>query len=234
MHELLGLLIKTIIATLLIFALFCAIRTLIPSDHIMTELHPMDEQRMKTGDLLTVAYPRIHGHLVKIFNGSMWTHSGLVAKSGKDIYVWEMCGYCAVTNKDTGEKYPGREHICKVPLKEWLYRNRRQIIARTPYNGPTLDPKKVDSIYHRLQLTVKQDIFVINWIKVLKRWPYENNIPPRKMFCTQLVAYVLQELNVLTKEWDACSFSPHDFVFSKGRYVSDNTYGESRLIHIPK
>ena len=79
--------------------------------------------QFKTGDLLGISYVTIHGKLVKIFTGSMWTHLGMVVINNNKKYVIEIARYNSVIHG-----------VIIKPLDDWLDWNEGRTMAWRPYN----------------------------------------------------------------------------------------------------
>lgn len=172
--------------------------------------------KFKTGDLLGVSYTTVHGKLVKICTGSMWTHLGMVVCIDQQKYVIEIARYNS-TNRG----------VIIKPLEEWLDWNDGRTLAWRQF-----DLKKHKFPEEELRQLIKktkhssENMNVLTWIKTLYRSDHPDNIYSNKdmrnrrndkhsYFCTEYICYLLQEIGVMEKDYSPNSYQPWEFVYGK-------------------
>jgi len=169
------------------------------------------QKQFKTGDLLAVSYASTRGKLVKIFTGSMWTHLGMVYKTKDDsLYVLESA------------HYPDSSGVLKTPFYKWISWNDDRTIAWASLVGTPIMCDDIERIYQKIQKG-KVDLFVFNWLLTTIRLPYISGYRG-KFFCSELIAYLLQELGILEKLYSPSSYSPKELLYGKVNYVSSYHY----------
>lgn len=158
--------------------------------------------RVKTGDLLLVSYRNVSGYVVKIFTQSIWTHVGLVYREGRDIYVLE-CGYY----------HPGLKDIIKNPILQWLQLSESSPMVWIPLEGGEVSNQDLNQQLEK----IGHGIFpkhLYKWLPAVIRVPYRPKTD-RVFFCSELIAYLFQELGIMKKEYRPSSYSPKDFMSRK-------------------
>ncbi len=169
--------------------------------------------QLKTGDLLAISYSSIRGKLVKVFTGSMWTHLGLVYRNRQgEIYVIEAA------------LYPDKEGVLRTPLSEWKSWNMGRIVAYASLIGPPISDEAIEDALSKVS-GCSVDMFVLNWFLTTFRLEYREG-HRGKFFCSELVAYLLQQLGVIEKQYRPTSYSPKDFIFSRIKMSPSYSYQE--------
>jgi hypothetical protein len=145
---------------------------------------------LKSGDLVFVSYKNLLGKVSKLWNGSKWTHVGMIYKEPitEKIYVLEMAEY----NNPNFEK-----GSLKISYDIWLKLNQDYEIDYKPISK-LVDSRRVLSLFekykhkklHRLDYNPK------NYKRIL--FP-EKELPDR-ITCVEFIALLLQELDVLPKQ----------------------------------
>lgn len=164
---------------------------------------------MKTGDVLVIAYDSIYASLVKVFNGSYWSHGSFILREKDRIYVIEIARYTYGEDKC---RYKG---LIKIPLSEWLYYNKGRYVGYCKYK----DDKRRPSTKRVLDLVqkygkVKVNLDTIYWMNTLVSHSYSDEKYERyykdkkKYFCTEFLANLLQELDMISKDYLPCNYSP--------------------------
>lgn len=145
---------------------------------------------LKSGDLVFVSYKNLLGKVSKLWNGSKWTHVGMIYKEPitEKLYVLEMAEY----NNPNFEK-----GALKISYDIWLKLNQDCEIDYKPISK-LVDSRHVLSLFekykhkklHRLDYNPK------NYKRIL--FP-EKELPDR-ITCVEFIALLLQELDVLSKQ----------------------------------
>jgi hypothetical protein len=149
-----------------------------------------DTSNLKSGDLVFVSYKNLLGKVSKLWNGSKWTHVGMIYKEPitEKLYVLEMAEY----NNPNIEK-----GAIKVSYDTWLKLNKDYEITHKPISK-LVDSRKVFSLFqkykhkqlHRLDYNLK------NYRRIL----FPEKELPNKITCVEFIALLLQELEVLSKQ----------------------------------
>lgn len=145
---------------------------------------------LKSGDLVFVSYKNLLGKVSKLWNGSKWTHVGMIYKEPitEKLYVLEMAEY----NNPNIEK-----GAIKVSYDTWLKLNKDCEITHKPISK-LVDSRKVFSLFqkykhkqlHRLDYNPK------NYRRIL----FPEKELPNKITCVEFVAVLLQDLEVLSSQ----------------------------------
>lgn len=195
--ELLYFALKCAVGWILFFIIIICIRLLFIKKPVISTIDYDDLiNNLKTGDLFLVKYDSIHGVLISLTSGSIWSHTAFVYKDK----IIEMSYY---DKENSG--------LCVLNIQDWLNYNKDRIICYKRWLGPALDESKIDDILLKYK-TSKLDMNLLNWLKSLlnQKWeqlPQDKN----KFFCSELIAFLLQELNVIKKEKLPCNYKPCSF-----------------------
>jgi hypothetical protein len=156
-----------------------------------------ETSNLKSGDLVFVSYKNLLGKASKLWNGSKWTHVGMIYKEPitEKLYVIEMAEY----NNPNIEK-----GAIKVSYDVWLKLNKDSEITYKPISK-VVDSRKVLSLFqkykhkqlHRLDYNPK------NYKRIL----FPEKELPNKITCIEFVALLLQELDVLSKQKHSSFYS---------------------------
>lgn len=174
----------------------------------------------KTGDLLFVSYQSMRGKLVKVFTGSKWTHMGMVyipSNSNKQ-YVIEAAYY---DKKNHG--------ILKTPLQEWLSWNSKRVLGWLSKTGPEIPDHKIEKVLNSIS-NADSDMFVVSWLKAVVTRKYQEDTNKKAFYCSELVAYLCQELGIIRKELMPSSYSPKVFIERNIPFINGNGYLEPKIL----
>ncbi len=190
-----------------------------PKDEI--ELNKI-ENELETGDLIAVSYQSIRGNLVKCFTGSSWTHLGMIYKDCNtgEVFVLEVSYY---TNKEQG--------IIKRPLRYWLDWNEDRDIVYIKHIGTPISSNDIDRILTKMP-NVSPDTNVVNWLKTLVKRPYYPRNLNKPYYCSEFIIILLQELNVIEKEYLADGYQPWEAIFGKLKYINGHSYDRPLLLNL--
>lgn len=168
------------------------------------EIHIADSyetSNLKSGDLVFVSYKNLLGKVSKVWNGSKWTHVGMIYKEPitEKLYVLEMAEY----NNPNIEK-----GAIKVSYDVWLKLNKDSEITYKPISK-VVDSRKVLSLFqkykhkklHRLDYNPK------NYKRIL----FPEKELPNKITCVEFIALLLQDLDLLSKQKHISFYTLEDF-----------------------
>lgn len=174
-------------------------------------------QKLRTGDLIGIAYDSMRGNLVKLFTGSAWTHLALILIFRDEPYIVEVAHYGL---NSTG--------LIISPWSEFEKWNYGRIVAHRPYTGKTF-PKKRLLNFLQSQTGIKMDMNVVSWLKSVIRRSY-SRCDKQYYYCSEFIAHTLQELNILQKKVLASSYQPWEFIYGKLDLEEGYSYGDSQLL----
>jgi hypothetical protein len=175
----------------------------------------LDINSLKTGDLIFIS-GQTHGEkMIKWITGSEWSHVALIIKEDDDLsgskmlFVWEA---------DIGRGYKDGPRIVKLSDKLHLIKTLPQYktdqVIGVRRISRHLNPEKVMKSVKKY-LYKKMDYNMSKWAVSNTPLYYifsDNN----KIFCSEAVALVLQDVGVLNKEERAASYSPESFITIDG------------------
>ena len=160
----------------------------------------------KTGDILSISYTHIFGSFITLWSGSTVSHPGIVYKnSDGEIFIFEGAYY--------GEKWKG---IFLIPIKEWLRLNGHHDIFYSKYYGIPIADHEIESVYKTVKGKGLESLR-LNWIRLLKKEPYEKIDRPRYV-CYEMVVHVLQELKIVQKKYLPAAYWPSDICYGRLDY----------------
>ena len=164
-------------------------------------------EQMKNGDLVAVSYSSTRGKLVKVFTGSMWTHIGMIYRPNpNEIYVIESASY------------DDKSGVIKTPWEEWFDWNYRKILAWVPCRSQ-IGCDQIDKIYSKVAGS-EVNLWVVDWLKTMIKQPRNRKTSEGKdrYYCSELIAYLLQELDLLDKKHEPSGYPPKELIFSLKSY----------------
>ena len=198
----------TVIIGLLIVFIFVLIRLQQPLDLPKQSIILSSAmEQMKTGDLVAVSYSSTRGKLVKVFTGSMWTHIGMIYRPDPaKIYVIESASY------------DDKSGVLKTPWEEWFDWNGRRILAWVPCKRE-ITCASLDQIHKKVEGS-EVNLWVVDWLKTMYKQPRKDKTSngSAKYYCSELIAYLLQELDLLEKRYEPGGYSPNELIFSLESY----------------
>jgi Fe-S-cluster formation regulator IscX/YfhJ len=244
------------VAALIIIVII--IRLLLPKDcckHFDRETKRRSDlyNDVRSGDLLGVAYTTIHGKLVKIFTGSMWTHLCLVIELYDDeVEVDPATGNVKLLDetviKENGWKKDKRhptKYIVEVarystiergviikPLNRWMQWNDRRTISWRRYNGTI--PFPVDTLKKYLRRTQhsRENMNVATWLRTMYLANYQRPSRDATYYCTEYISMLLQESSVLRKVYLPGSCQPYEMVYGKMKLEAGCHYAKPYLYEV--
>jgi hypothetical protein len=170
----------------------------------------------KTGDILAIAYKNIHGKLVKVFTGSIWTHIGMIYRPTKymceqsdgklvfgNVYIIEMARY--------GRNERG---LIIKPVKEWISWNQDNMIGYRSYNGEKSFPiEEMEEILLECK-DYNEDLLLTSWLKTMVNRRYYKQ-DKDYYYCSEFIVHMMQQMGVLKKKIMPSSFQPWQLLYSK-------------------
>jgi hypothetical protein len=199
---------------------------------------------LQTGDIVLFSGASSTGSLIKIFDGALFSHVGLVLRVdfSDDVMLWESTTNTAgLVDIHSGSII--RKGVMVIPLTSKIFSGWYNRVAVRRLTG--IDNEKRIEIYKRmLQLR-----------KELQGRPYEKNHLELLMsgvkftdeylsfllnrqedlssiFCSELVAHVYQELGLIGKERYSNQYTPDDFTSHRNFTVNYGTLEKEEYIDI--
>ncbi len=177
---------------------------------------------VSSGDILTVSYNSMRGKAVKVFTGSMWTHTGLVLKVGGEKYVCEVAYY-----------RNGPNGVVLKPLKDWFTWNESRVLGWRPYRGNSFPVKGIlETIEKDVDRGVVPDLNTVNWLKTLvKRKHRDKRYDKReRYFCSEYITHLMQEHGVVRKDYYPSGYKPWELLYGDMPFNEDHEYGSYFMI----
>lgn len=165
------------------------------------------QENLQTGDLVFVRYDNSLGYFMRLWSGSPWTHMGMVFRDvTNQVYIMETANYHATS------KLQERKGLLVLPISEWLQRNRNCQISVKPLKTPKdFDRRNLYRSFVRID-GKKLDTFGINWFRLLGKRSYHSLKSQENVMCYELIVYLLQENEVIEKEYSASSYFPGNII----------------------
>ena len=189
-------------------------------------LYDISDINLETGDVLLVSYNSLHATLVKVFAGSYWSHSAFVYRKHNRTYVIEMANY---TNSK--EQIPTKEEhkgLIMIPFEYWIIYNKKRYIGHLRCKSRKPSETKIQQWFDKMKTIVKgTNMDVLYWMNTLlsRKYKYEDK---EEYFCTELVAKLLQDMNIIAKDYLPCCYSPNTLValrnFEKVKIIKPSLY----------
>jgi hypothetical protein len=186
-----------ILILLIIVVVFIILRVSTASKETVTK--SITSSSLNTGDLLFVSYKNVLGTFMKAWSVSKWTHVAMVYKAPDgETYVMETANY------------PDIKGVLFLPIAEWYRYNKNCEIAVKKLHKPDhFDGTKMLEIFERL-VDKKLDTFGTSWFRLLAKKEYSDLVEKENITCYELVVYLLQEANIVKKEYSPSSYFPRD------------------------
>jgi len=186
-----------ILILLVIVVVFIILRVSTASNEEVTK--SITSSELNTGDLLFVSYKNALGTFMKAWSVSKWTHVAMVYKAPDgEMYVMETANY------------PDIKGVLFLPIAEWYRYNKNcEIAAKKLHTPEYFDGTKVLEIFERL-VDKKLDTFGTSWFRLLSKKKYSDLSENENITCYELIVYILQEANIVKKEYSPSSYFPRD------------------------
>lgn len=175
----------------------------------------------ETGDFVFVSYRSIRGKLVKVFTGSKWTHMGMIFRRDS--------GDCVVIE---AAYYDDSLHgVLETPLPKWLNWNRRRVLGWLPKRGPRISDREMDRVLGGVR-RAEMDTLILSWLKAVVNRKYGPEPGKSKFYCSELCAYLCQELGIIEKVLMPASYSPKTFIERRLPLKNGHAFEEPRLFSV--
>ncbi len=173
-------------------------------------------QNARTGDLLFLS-GKTHGeNIIKWYTECPFSHIGLLISTDNQIYIWESdIGQqskdgCRIINLENKlEKWKGYK------IAAW-----KRLISDT---SEEIDEKDLlTTINKHIDKTIDSSClsYFFNTCKKEK-----------EVFCSELIALSLQDLNIISGKRNACTFSPETFLNNKISYNNGFSYSNTKYFY---
>jgi hypothetical protein len=179
---------------------------------------------LETGDLIFVAYENTLGYFMRGYMGSAWTHVGMIMKYKDEVYVMETADYSCVRNPINSKdyldwKYAKKSGVMVVSFEKWKSLNKKHAITFKKLQTPEHFDRRV-LIQEFLKIQEQNlDTFEVGgcnlslWSKFFWRKSYKNiNIPKSNITCSEMIAKIYQDSDVIKKTYDPGSYYTKDFM----------------------
>lgn len=208
----------TIVMSFLLVFIFITFRINLPLDcNFKKKLREKYINSAKTGDILAVAYGSKRAGLVKVFTGSMWAHSATIIKNENQSYVLEVARYSM-----------NKRGIMVMPLDKWLSKNGNNKIAVSCYLGvPIPDYRIADFLENNEK--IREEMNVANWLNAMVKRSYTPQ-NKKKMFCSELVCYFLQQTGIMKKKYRPSGYKPWELLYGNIPLSRGCTYSKPSLL----
>lgn len=216
-------------------------------DHIST---------LRTGDVVVMPYSGIYAWVVRIYGGTLWTHCGVVLRKGPsddDLSVVEIAYYededdlvpspGALSGEDGTPRLVPRvyKNVQAIPIRKWQTLNARHrgiigLIRRADVGEDGTESELSDRLEaaFKAHADAKINLDASTWLSTVVKLKYRNGIddaPKDRVFCTELVARLLQSSGIIAKTHRPYCYRPHDFAalpeFENSIYILGLTKGRS-------
>ena len=208
----------TVIMSFLLVFIFITLRMNLPLDcNFRKKSKEKFINSAKTGDILAVAYGSKRAGLVKVFTGSMWAHSAIIIKNENQSYVLEVARYSM-----------NKRGIMVMPLDKWLSKNGNNKIAVSRYLGTPIANSYISHFLEKNE-KIREEMNVANWLSAMVKRSY---IPQnkKKMFCSELVCYFLQEIGIMRKKYRPSGYKPWELLYGNIPLSTGCTYDKPFLL----
>lgn len=163
--------------------------------------------KAQTGDIIAVSFSRsMFGKTIKFWTASVWSHVGMLFRDERNnqLYVVEMFDY-------TKDGKSPNTHM--TPIKQWLnhhsYRKktwtRRMNQASITNSVFFQEWKKIDQKY-------RLNDNLLEWLTTSSSIDYSSG-QVKKLFCSEMVALLLRNMNIITLKMAPIRFSPKELVY---------------------
>lgn len=209
---------KTLVVSSFILFLFIYLRVKRGTD---CDFKKRKQSRLKkecrTGDILVVAYGSKRAKLVKVFTGSMWTHSAIIIRSENDVYTLEVARYSAT---QTG--------IVIKPLDQWLEKHNYCILGWRQYKGRDISLERLKSFVVDHE-HVKVDLNVVSWLKSMWKSSYRHETK-NTYYCSEFISHLLQDLKIMKTKYQPSGYKPWELLYGNMSLERPTDYGDPYLL----
>ncbi len=177
-------------------------------------------QNANNGDLVFMSGDSRGERVCRWFSGSMYSHVGMLFReihpaTGEDVlYIWDA---------DIGQGYRNGPRVMKLQDKLDKYKGFKYLLW-TPLIGERPTTENIMKIVAKYK-DYGFDDWMLSWIH-----PIFKSKESKDVFCSELIALTMQELDMLATQYRATSYSPASFlenvkglhekyIYSDGMYV---------------
>jgi hypothetical protein len=203
-----------IIVISLILIFFAIFRYGVSCNKSITKtLSTQDFLDLKSGDLVFVSYRNLLGNSVRILSSSEWSHVGMIYKEDNgNTFVLEVADYSGITKQSYDSLYSG---VIQIPYNLWLKYNKNHKIGFRSLNNEVYSSikDKVFSEFMKLKIYKQQKLTDISsWKRLMffEAYDEEELLLQDKVTCIEFIVMLLQNLNIMTKEYKPASYYPCD------------------------
>lgn len=168
--------------------------------------------QLKTGDIILFSGNSGVSKFIRFFSASRWSHVGMVVRidDWDAILLWESTSLSGV--KDAMDKIP-KKGVQTVYLSQRVETYNGDLALR-PLNKPITDTMKQALVSLRKKL--KNRPYEKSKVELAKSlidmgFLSENEEDLSSVFCSELVAEALQEMNVIPQTTPSNEYTPKDF-----------------------
>jgi hypothetical protein len=190
------------IIVIIVVVVILIIKGFLTSDYPETKIIDLNQDTLKTGDIVIVGYNNVFGKIVKSLTSSVWTHSGVLWRDPKTnfLYVIELCVYKKLKIKG----------IAKVPFDIWIELNKKHNLGLLKYSGSIeVCSNKMDEIFKKYE-NIELDKFNYKWYRFLYTQNYKQEKERNIYTCFEFTIKLLQEVGVYKKNYLCSSYFPGD------------------------
>lgn len=181
------------------------------------------KKNLDTGDIIFFCCHDNIGKIIKKISNGFYSHCGLIIRRKKKLYVLE-CDMNHQYDYLTKKKFKQGAHLVKLDEKIKDYEGN--VFAYRKLLGNKINKKLLNKIFKKSK-KILFDNNTLNWYSAhLKSYTWSNLFLSEKyMFCSQYVAFVLQELGIIKKEYPTNFYSMTDFTCDLD-YINNYYYGK--------
>lgn len=181
----------TLIAFLIVLILFLQINLFQKTPHLSflsqkQEITPI----YRTGDLLFLSGKTYGESFIKWYMNFPFSHVAMIIVENDIVYLWEI---------DVGQQTKKGARVIELSKKKQLWKGWR-IGGYCKYNGPDIHADEIDPIVFKY-IDYGIDTKLLSYF-------FGSKGQKKEMFCSQLIAQTLIDLNIIENDSIASSYSP--------------------------
>lgn len=200
------------ILLLLIIFIFCLVRIYFRDSFLPCLPLYIVKRLVRTGDVVAYTQTGFRGRLVKIFSKEAWVHLGILWRRNDNVYVIE---FFNDKPKDTNEFYKIRT------IEEWCYINHYRtlgVLFTGQRTKDITDTEFIKSIIKYAHVKIDNNVPKI-WLRSFNKvFNIKKEFCIReRMSCSEFVTHVLQDLEIIDKNFCACTYMPWEIFLLKAK-----------------
>lgn len=171
-------------------------------------------RQAQTGDLIFLSGDSLNERFIRWVTGGAYSHVGILVReldntTGlEEVYVWEA---------DLGQKH--RSGPRSILLRDKLAHYKGLRVGGWRRCVSELNTEDVMNVVNKY-INCEMDMVMTSWIFSYRPKSPGDSLP--KVFCSELVALTLQDLNVIPSDRRAVTFSPKDLEDIEGYELLQN------------